>query len=83
MSAIVDIVGREILDSRGMSRSGIMFGPSLGAWSGSAWVSMNSAATPTAAAARARAGANSRWPPELVPWPPGCCTEWVTSNTTG
>jgi len=34
------------------------------------------------AAARASGGANSRWPPELVPWPLGCWTEWVTSKTT-
>ena len=34
-------------------------------------------------AARDSTGTNSRWPPELVPWPPGSCTEWVASNTTG
>jgi hypothetical protein len=44
---------------------------------------MKTAATPTATAARARAGANSRCPPDEVPWPPGCCTEWVASKTTG
>jgi|GEM_PF-5718433 len=22
-------------------------------------------------------------PPEVVPCPPGCCTEWVASKTTG
>ena len=60
-----------------------MFGPSLGARSGSSWVSTNRAATPTASAARASTGTNSRWPPLLPPWPPGCCTEWVASNTTG
>ena len=60
-----------------------MFGPSLGALSGSWWVSMNTAATPTATAARASTGANSRWPPDRVPSPPGCCTEWVASKTTG
>ena len=27
--------------------------------------------------------AKRRSPPEEVPWPPGCCTEWVASNTTG
>jgi hypothetical protein len=37
-----------------------MFGPSDGAESGSSWASMKSAATPTAAAARASTGANSR-----------------------
>ena len=44
---------------------------------------MNTAATPTATAARASTGTNSRSPPEAVPLPPGCCTEWVASNTTG
>ena len=34
-------------------------------------------------AARASTGMNSRWPPELVPCPPGNCTEWVASKTTG
>ena len=32
---------------------------------------MKTPATPTATAARARAGTNSRSPPEAVPWPPG------------
>jgi hypothetical protein len=36
-----------------------------------------------ATAARASTGTNSRWPPEAVPCPPGSCTEWVASNTTG
>ena len=49
-----------------MSASGIMLGPSLGAWSGSWWVSMNRAATPMAVAARASGGANSRWPPSCA-----------------
>ena len=31
----------------------------------------------------ASTGTNSRCPPELVPWPPGSCTECVASNTTG
>ena len=44
---------------------------------------MNRPATPTATAARASTGTISRWPPELVPWPPGSCTECVASNTTG
>ena len=30
-----------------------------------------------------RTGAIARSPPVLVPCPPGCCTEWVASNTTG
>ncbi len=37
-----------------------MFGPSDGAWSGSGCVSMNTAATPTATAARASTGTYSR-----------------------
>ena len=40
-------------------------------------------ATPTATAARARIGTYSRCPPLVPPRPPGCCTEWVASNTTG
>ena len=44
---------------------------------------MNRPATPTATAARASTGTNSRWPPDEVPWPPGSCTEWVASKTTG
>ena len=43
--------GRAI--SAGIRSSGIMLGPSEGAWSGSSWVSMKTAATPTATAARA------------------------------
>ena len=62
---------------------GTMFGPSDGALSGSGWVSMKTQATPTATAARARVGTNSRWPPEDVPCPPGCWTLWVASKTTG
>ena len=44
---------------------------------------MNSPAMPAATAARASTGTNSRWPPEASPCPPGSCTEWVASNTTG
>ena len=44
---------------------------------------MNSPATPTAAAARAKTGTISPWPPLRLPSPPGSCTEWVASNTTG
>ena len=44
---------------------------------------MNKPATPAATPARASTGTMSRAPPLLVPWPPGFCTEWVTSNTTG
>jgi hypothetical protein len=36
-----------------------------------------------ATAARASTGTCSRWPPDEVPCPPGSCTEWVASNTTG
>ena len=38
---------------------------------------------PTAMAARASTGTNSRWPPDLPSMPPGSCTLWVASNTTG
>ena len=38
---------------------------------------------PTATAARDSTGTNSRWPPDLPPAPPGSCTLWVASNTTG
>src|SRR5205085_5919073 len=58
-------------------------GPSESALSGSGWVSMKSPAMPTATAARASTGTNSRWPPDLPSAPPGSCTEWVASNTTG
>ena len=44
---------------------------------------MNTPATPTATAARASTGTNSRSPPEAAPLPPGCCTEWVASKITG
>jgi len=44
---------------------------------------MKSPATPLATAARASTGTNSRWPPLAEPRPPGSCTEWVASNTTG
>jgi hypothetical protein len=44
---------------------------------------MKTPATPTATAARASTGTNSRSPPEDVPCPPGCCTECVASKITG
>ena len=72
-----------VFTSPSNSRSGTMFGPSEGARSGSGWVSMNTPATPTATAARASTGTNSRSPPDEVPLPPGCCTEWVASKITG
>ena len=57
-----------------MRSSGQALGPSDLALAGSGWVSMNRPATPVATAARASTGTNSRWPPELVPCPPGSCT---------
>ena len=36
-----------------------------------------------ATAERANTGMNSRRPPDAVPSPPGCCTEWVASKITG
>ena len=62
---------------------GTAFGPSDIALAGSGWVSMNRPPIPTATAARASTGTNSRCPPELAPLPPGSCTLWVASNTTG
>src|SRR6266568_7010594 len=53
--------------SPGKSLSGIILGPSEGARSGSSWVSMKIPATPTATAARASTGTNSRSPPETAP----------------
>ncbi len=44
---------------------------------------MKTPETPVATAARASTGTNSRCPPEEVPCPPGSCTEWVASITTG
>ena len=44
---------------------------------------MNTPAIPSDTAARAITGANSRWPPDEPPWPPGCWTECVASITTG
>lgn len=61
----------KLATSAGICARGIMFGPSEGARSGSGWVSMNTPpATPTATAARARTGANSRCPPLEPPLPP-------------
>ena len=54
-----------------MRSSGQALGPSDFAFAGSGCVSMNRPATPVATAARASTGTNSRWPPELVPCPPG------------
>ena len=44
---------------------------------------MNRPETPAPTAARASTGTNSRCPPDDAPIPPGICTEWVASNTTG
>ena len=72
-----------VASSSFMRPSGTAFGPSDMAFAGFGWVSMNRPAMPTATAARASTGTNSRWPPDDVPCPPGSCTEWVASNTTG
>ena len=40
-------------------------------------------AMPIAVAARASGSTMARFPPVAAPRPPGFCTEWVTSNTTG
>src|SRR5438105_1748054 len=65
------LMARRVDKSFGISRSGIMFGPSLRAESGSGCVSMNRPSQPAATAALARTGANSRWPLERSPAPPG------------
>src|SRR5204863_1414052 len=66
------------------SSSGIMLGPSDGAWSGSGCVSRKKPSAPAAAAAYSRGGMNARSPPQdpslLCP---GCWTECVASKTTG
>src|SRR5262249_5869002 len=54
-----------------------------GARGGSWWTSRNRAPIPTAGAARAGAGTNSRCPPLALPVLPGSWTLWVASNTTG
>ena len=51
--------------------------------SGSSCTSRKTASTPAATAARASVGTNARSPPDAVPCPPGSCTLWVASNTTG
>src|SRR6185369_6285008 len=71
-----------VFSSPGSSFSGIEFGPSQSAVSGSSCTSMKIPSIPVATAARDRYSTNSRWPPELSPWPPGSCTLWVASNTT-
>ena len=63
--------------------SGQALGPSDSASSGRGCVSMKMPLMPTAIAARDSTGTNSRCPPDLPPAPPGSCTEWVASNTTG
>jgi hypothetical protein len=66
-----------------MCLSGTALGPSDQASAGLGWVSMNRPATPTATPARASTGTISRCAAAHGPRPPGFCTEWVTSNTTG
>src|SRR5206468_1801731 len=64
--------------------SGIMFGPSDGARSGSGCVSRKKPSAPAAAAAYSSGGMKSRRPPLAPSGPcPGCCTECVASYTTG
>src|SRR5262249_21769170 len=64
--------------------SGIMFGPSLGALSGSGWVSRKRPSAPAAVAASVREGMNSRAPPLAPPTPcPGRWTLCVASKMTG
>src|SRR5207247_10015065 len=75
--------------SRGRSSRRSMFGPSESGRpsgrvrSGSSWISMKSASTPNATAARASAGTYCRSPPERSPAPPGSWTECVASKITG
>src|SRR3990167_751284 len=73
----------KVSSSAFMWRNGTALGPSDHASAGRGWVSMKSPATPAATPARASTGTISRAPPLLPPRPPGFCTEWVTSNTTG
>src|SRR5437899_5552880 len=64
--------------------SGIMFGPSDGARSGSGCVSRKKPSAPAAAAAYSSGGMKSRRPPLEPSGPcPGCCTACVPSYTTG
>ena len=51
--------------------------------SGLSWTSMKSASTPAPTAARVRYSTYSRLPEDAVPRPPGICTLWVASKTTG
>ena len=64
--------------------SGSMLGPSLGARSGSGWVSRKRPSAPAATAARVSAAMCSRVPPLAPPSPmPGRCTLCVPSKITG
>src|SRR5205814_1057789 len=69
--------------SAGRSASGTLVAPSERARLGSSCTSMKTASAPAATAARASGATNRRSPPEAVPSPPGCCTLFVASNTTG
>src|SRR5208337_3921650 len=62
---------------------GRALGPSESAAAGLSWVSRKMPSTPAATPARASGSMNSGWPPLAWPCPPGSCTEWVTSKTTG
>ena len=63
--------------------SGSALAPSESALAGLSWTSRNIPSTPAAVPARASGSMNSGWPPLDFPSPPGNCTEWVTSKTTG
>src|SRR5262249_13514376 len=83
------VIARISRSNRGRSSIRSMFGPSdsgrpsSSVRSGSSCISMNSASTPTATAARASAGTYWRSPPERSPPAPGSWTECVASTTTG
>src|SRR5690606_22802159 len=80
---VTSSIAMRVSSSARILPSGQALGPSDRALSGSGWVSMKMPAMPTAMAARDSTGTNSRCPPDLPPAPPGNCTEWVASNTTG
>src|SRR6266436_10024723 len=63
--------------------SGNAFGPSESAAAGLSCVSKKIPSTPAATPARASGSMNSGWPPLAWPCPPGSCTAWVISKTTG
>src|SRR3954469_12655666 len=77
------LIASNVDNNFGISRNGIMFGPSLNARSGSGCVSINRPPQPAATAAFANTGANSLCPLDRSPAPPGNWTEWVASKITG